>query len=868
MATNKFSPFGPRQVNPAWSGYNPFAKRPVLNPAYTNPITGQQSAPIYSEILKDLYKKPEEIIAPDEKATYIKPKETGDSGDGLSPLTGGASYSSPAEAVEWGKAGYKHGYYGTIQDAVEQAKQGNPKAKAALQSFIQGVNKNPVSLGPKAPGLLGLIADKTGLTDNKHGGVTQNVQDAIFGLEATGDLYSFDNSSGYQGDSIEEQQNLSDQHAATVYGDWSGWDEDHTVSSTAAEDAAAAEALAQAQAKAQADAQAAAQAQAQAQAAQQAEAARQAQLAAEAAAINKATQQQSWYYQDQNNDSDHSDPGGLDSSSDSFDDYGGGWTNRGGYIVPGGHVNPEGEYIMSPSYRQNGGEMMNNNLIAPAKKSFADRVKDAQQTIKGGGVSLIAMEETMVEPMPAPVMPAPMYDGQGDGPIMGDATISPIEVGPDIGADTVDAKLTPGEFVMNAEATEMYKPEIEAMNQQGLIARANGGPVYKNMGGQIDRIKMLMDNPSVSNSNKQMLGAIYREMGGPVYKNRGGYNPGANTMRYSPSSEAMDLNALRRAIELSDNPGPLIDQLMNSLTPIYKQEGGLIADAKANSDYVGDVGKFIYKSSMLDKNAIDAFDTKKTDQGVLTTKLNEIDNLVASGAITPAEAATAKSKLTGGKIRNKEDDAKLFTKVSRIGQEAISYIDEATPALNVAQAVATGKLATTAIIAASAKGADVNTINLVKNQFVIPALKNAVRKGEITESSMEAYNLMVSSITALTTVALKAQGPGPKTDFDFQVAAKETANLEGGSPTTIRSQLQRLVNNANTELSNLGVKAPVFEGTPSKETTAVVSQVNNVVTTPSVSDAGIESDYETISPDVETPKKQSWADRFKSITSN
>ena len=60
--------------------------------------------------------------------------------------------------------------------------------------------------------------------------------------------------------------------------------------------------------------------------------------------------------------------------------------------------------------------------------------------------------------------------------------------GAPVGTDTVPAWLTPGEFVMNAEATRMFKPQIEAMNEQGkVIQRMQGGtvPQYASEGAMI-----------------------------------------------------------------------------------------------------------------------------------------------------------------------------------------------------------------------------------------------------------------------------------------------------------------------------------------------------------------------------------------------
>ena len=57
------------------------------------------------------------------------------------------------------------------------------------------------------------------------------------------------------------------------------------------------------------------------------------------------------------------------------------------------------------------------------------------------------------------------------------------------GTDTVPAWLTPGEFVMNAEATRMFEPQIEEMNNAGrAVQRQQGGsiPEYKADGGGVD----------------------------------------------------------------------------------------------------------------------------------------------------------------------------------------------------------------------------------------------------------------------------------------------------------------------------------------------------------------------------------------------
>lgn len=61
--------------------------------------------------------------------------------------------------------------------------------------------------------------------------------------------------------------------------------------------------------------------------------------------------------------------------------------------------------------------------------------------------------------------------------------------------DSVPAMLTPGEYVLNKEATEMYGPIIEQMNENGLAARAEGnmGVLSLNTGGSSLRPKARPD---------------------------------------------------------------------------------------------------------------------------------------------------------------------------------------------------------------------------------------------------------------------------------------------------------------------------------------------------------------------------------------
>ena len=155
------------------------------------------------------------------------------------------------------------------------------------------------------------------------------------------------------------------------------------------------------------------------------------------------------------------------------------------------------------------------------KKSFAEKVAEAKMVIeknKGEGMPLPTPAPMPTEPFQLPGEPM-MTDAEGDGGVLGDVTYSDEPVGPDIGPDVVDAKLTPGEFVLNKEATEMYRPQIEQMNQDGLIAREMGGSVpYYDDGGYVDKLNYLMENDPDNAAHWNAIKTSYFQDGGPSFK--------------------------------------------------------------------------------------------------------------------------------------------------------------------------------------------------------------------------------------------------------------------------------------------------------------------------------------------------------------
>ena len=119
-----------------------------------------------------------------------------------------------------------------------------------------------------------------------------------------------------------------------------------------------------------------------------------------------------------------------------------------------------------------------------------------KQTMKDRWGNTVSYEfESPVKPIDqTALMKQAMEDQMGMGvpPMQAQGGMPPMPGGGHPGAprgpDTVPAWLTPGEFVMNAEATRMFPQQIEQMNNAGrAVQRQQGGtiPQYKANGGEV-----------------------------------------------------------------------------------------------------------------------------------------------------------------------------------------------------------------------------------------------------------------------------------------------------------------------------------------------------------------------------------------------
>ena len=101
-----------------------------------------------------------------------------------------------------------------------------------------------------------------------------------------------------------------------------------------------------------------------------------------------------------------------------------------------------------------------------------------------------------------PMTSIPQYEARG-----GEAETHP---GEPRGSDTVPAWLTPGEFVVNKEATDIFGPQIKQMNDIGRAIQNGTPPMYAQVGNPVSKpigdglginYQYVMENPTKFRSN-------------------------------------------------------------------------------------------------------------------------------------------------------------------------------------------------------------------------------------------------------------------------------------------------------------------------------------------------------------------------------
>ena len=395
----------------------------------------------------------------------------------------------------------------------------------------------------------------------------------------------------------------------------------------------------------------------------------------------------------------------------------------------------------------------------PPRMSFAEKVAEAKKVIQRNADS--------GKPLPTPSSGMGM-DAQGDGPVQfgeGAGQYAPGMVGPDAGPDDVDAMLPEGTMVMNAEAAEMYGPELDEME-------AAAGPAPYNMGSPaMVRAKLTPRERTLAPHVTQMFRGRLEEMnaGGLAMRNKGG--------------EVYDRQVFIRKLLEEVKPGSRDEALLLKkldIDPVTrKKDGGEVETPFWEDDRLGQLGESLVAIGQHDfKGAAEALRPQKADKDTLKN------------------------------IEERKAEVKSFADISRGAQKAYNLVEPAKKAI----------LHYHTVYATASRTAGVSSIIPgVNDEAIDKALQREVSnqmlswgKKEENAASYRAYTTLRAALRALAAASLDTLGPGPKTDFDFKVIAESIGQLED-TPAGIKATLQRVIDNANEEIIALGGTVPSVE---------------------------------------------------------
>ena len=139
-----------------------------------------------------------------------------------------------------------------------------------------------------------------------------------------------------------------------------------------------------------------------------------------------------------------------------------------------------------------------------------DNVKKVTQRDRYGNQISYEFDQP-VKPIDQTKLIEKMMDNMGEIPMM-EMGGTPDHPGEPKGTDTVPAWLTPGEFVVNKEATEIYGDEIKAMNDHGreIQNKEHGGMIHPeakaDMEAHADHLVPHLNKGGDSWWNKRMAG--------------------------------------------------------------------------------------------------------------------------------------------------------------------------------------------------------------------------------------------------------------------------------------------------------------------------------------------------------------------------
>ena len=324
---------------------------------------------------------------------------------------------------------------------------------------------------------------------------------------------------------------------------------------------------------------------------------------------------------------------------------------------------------------------------------------------------------------------------------------------------------------MNQEATQMYGPQIEQMNQAGLVARAEGGPIYRQGGGGVDPFSVLDK---------------YTSVGVPGVGGKFGIGVGGGTVGYERPAFGGDFsvgvtpgvgydNYGQPSVQPSWNVGWRKE--FNRGGPVYRQTGGSIGDLIA-SPGVQRVGEYLLRSGQNDPRAYEAFQA------------------------SPAEVAAQKQQAKD--LKTKEERAATYKESIDAAEKAKQYIDlGAGKVLNFIGSNWSTTLADSSLLETVSKGITVG-VGWITGQER-KAVDTAAHQVYGGTREWNAYKLFTQELRLLELKSRSLVRGGSISDAEAQAAA-ETIKTDYTDATTTKTQLDTVIARNNKALTNLGME--------------------------------------------------------------
>ena len=238
---------------------------------------------------------------------------------------------------------------------------------------------------------------------------------------------------------------------------------------------------------------------------------------------------------------------------------------------------------------------------------------------------------------------------------------------------------------------------------------------------------------------------------------------------------------------------------MNKEGLLARNMGGVAAYRNGGAVYRqtgGTIDPFIQQqnTARLAHDAQEEQRARRSRYGAGLVHIGSNDFIGASDALAYNERPFVESNDPSIKEDEKSNAEKnAIVSLMNKAAKAYSLVDPASPALKYVRdrsEITTVQWA--AIFAGIRAGGDPkDAIEALTGQADIK-LSKATEKDEGLAAAEVAYTELKAYLTEMTTVALAAQGSGPKTDFDFIVAERSVANLSS-TDASIKNSMKRVI---------------------------------------------------------------------------